>query len=80
MSATEPLERPSVTGLELYRIALTLGAVDADLVQNAADELIRLRSELKALRHACPHTHATPIITEVGLARQCDVCGFQDFK
>lgn len=70
----------SVTGLELYRIARTLKTVDAEMVKNAADELMRLRSELKAIRHACPHTYATAIITEVGLARQCDVCGHQDFK
>lgn len=36
--------RPPATGAELYRLATSLGSVDAEIVKSAADELVALRS------------------------------------
>lgn len=33
----------------------------------------------EAAYSVCPHARADYFITEVGLARQCQDCGFQDF-
>jgi hypothetical protein len=80
------VREPAMT-TELENIARRLGAIDAEIVRSAAEELGRLRAELRDLRETpqrtgtihCQHPRGKLILTEVGMARQCDDCGYQDF-
>lgn len=66
------------------RAAETDSGDDAFFLRAAADEIDRLSAEVARLtpnpkRAACRHESGRLILTEVGLARQCNACGFQDF-
>lgn len=61
---------------ELITEVVKVGMLRRDVATDIADALLR---KFAVSYSPCGHERGRKVLTEVGLARQCDACGFQDF-
>lgn len=61
---------------ELISEVVSVGMLRRDVATDIADAILK---RFVVSYSACKHERWRRVLTEVGLARQCDACGFQDF-
>lgn len=63
---------------ELIKTVIGVGMLRRDVATDIADAILKEFS-VSVSYSPCRHEHGRMILTEIGLARQCKKCGFQDF-
>ena len=61
---------------ELTTTIVAAGMLRRDVATDVADAILK---RFAVSYSACKHERSQKILTEVGLAKQCRDCGFQDF-
>jgi Zn-finger domain-containing protein len=61
---------------ELITTIVGVGMLRRDVATDIADAILK---KFAVSYSSCKHERGQNILTEVGLARQCRDCGFQDF-
>lgn len=62
---------------ELIKTVVQVGMLRRDVATDIADAILK---SFAVSYSSCRHERGRMVLTEVGLAKQCDRCGFQDFK
>lgn len=68
--------RPMTLRDELITTIVSAGMIRRDVATDIADAVLK---RFSVSYSSCSHERGRMILTEVGLARQCSHCGFQDF-
>lgn len=61
---------------EIITTIVGSGMLRRDVAADIADAILK---RFVVSYSACKHERFTRVLTEVGLAHQCAICGFQDF-
>ncbi len=61
---------------ELITTIVSVGMLRRDVATDVADAVLK---RFSVSYSSCKHERGRMILTEVGLAKQCSHCGFQDF-